>query len=159
MYFEVINETLTFEEFSKAAKEILLTRKYSNFPVPAEFIELAKGNNQSNNELKIQEAANKFKRAVSKAVSVKFDDRRIHEVVKLMGGWSLILKTNTDDLKWKYKEFEDTYRELLNSKRIVEETDEILYSERDKRNIENGFAILPVITIRGDEECRNSLLM
>jgi len=36
--------------------------------------------------------------------SVQFDDPAIHSCIELMGGWSELCATRTDELKWKQKE-------------------------------------------------------
>jgi hypothetical protein len=159
LYFEVINETLTLQEFEKASKEILLTRKYSNFPAPAEFIEIAKGSKENSIEMQTQEALMKFKEAVRKARSVKFDDIKIHYVIKLIGGWSYVLKSNPDNLKWIYKDFEEIYRNVITTNKKMECFEDVLYTESDLANIKNGFAILPPLQMGSDKQCKSLLKM
>ena len=142
LYFETVKD-IEDTEFKNAVIHLLRNRVFSTFPKPAEFRELVFGKKNENEKIKIQEALASFKKAIAYAGSVKFEDKTIHKTIKLMGGWSFILRTRQDNLHWKYKEFEEIYASLINDRKGIEYEEE-LYNHRDKVNIENGLSVMPV---------------
>ncbi|MDR2099979.1 MAG: DUF6475 domain-containing protein [Campylobacteraceae bacterium] len=104
LYYQVLKE-LGFEEFKKACIDILSTRKYSNFPMPAEFLEDV--------ENKAMQALSELKRAFrhhGKYMSVCFADKALMACVDAMGGWIALCNMETNDWSFRTKEFVNFYK-------------------------------------------------
>lgn len=150
MYFNVIKSEITIKQLEYAAMVILKNRKYSNFPTPAEFIEIIKGNEDEQLRVKTTEALFKFKEAIKKCCSVSFDDPYIHKTIKLMGGWNDILMRNKEQINWIEKEFCEKYEDLIKRQPKIDDIDKVLYTKRDLLQLENGLTVLEPIKI-GDK--------
>ena len=152
MYYITISSQLNDEEFNNAVNKILLNRKYGNFPTPAEFIEIVKGNQEQNNKIMLMDAEVKFNKILKSGRSIKCDDWAIHSTIKKMGGLDEIRKTENDKIKWLIKEFVEKYEAEKQRRHIGTEIPTILYTKRDKRNVENKMQILPPIFVGEEKE-------
>lgn len=151
MYYKILSEELSDNEFNAAVMDILKNRKYTNFPTPAEFLEYAKGSKQDNMKSKLIDAEEKFKIILHSGRSVKCDDWAIHSTIKKMGGLDAIRKGKIDNEVWLIKEFLEKYEIEIQRKNVGTEIPVILYTEKDKQQIKMGISTLPVKQI-GDVE-------
>lgn len=142
MYYQTLNNKLTEEEFSKAVSIVLETRKYSNFPTPAEFIEIIKGNADVKDNARITVAGNKFIEILHTAKSIRCDDPFIVQVLQIMGGIDELRKEKRDNEKWLTKEFKEKY-EVEITRKLKRDLPIILYTSRDLQALENEIEFLP----------------
>ena len=151
MYYTTISSVLTEVEFNNAVNDVLRTRKYSNFPTPAEFIEIAKGSKDNQEKEKLVDAEDKFRQILKTGRSIKCDDWAIHSVIKKMGGLDEIRQGKIENEKWLIKEFLEKYQVEIQKKNVGTDIPEILYTKKDLLNIQNDMQILPEKII-GDVE-------
>lgn len=96
---------------------------------------------------KVQEALEKFRKAIKWSCSVIFDDPYIHKTVKLMGGWINITSQQEEQKKWIEKEFTEIYENVISKKTDCSDIDKVLYVRRDINNIEHGFSVMEPVKI------------
>lgn len=106
LYYENLKD-FSIEEFIKAKSKILKTRKFSNMPSIAEFIENLEGDADE----KALNAWDEVLKAMDKFgayESVAFKDTAITKAILNIGGW--IELNNADDLTWLKKDFIRAYK-------------------------------------------------
>ncbi|MDR1461463.1 MAG: DUF6475 domain-containing protein [Campylobacteraceae bacterium] len=109
-YYEVLKD-FPFEDYKKACMEILSTRKYSNFPMPADFIEAMTGNADDMAMIALRE----LEHAIAKHGrynSVCFEDKIIMACVDSMGGWITLCNTTSEEWKFERHNFLKLYKAL-----------------------------------------------
>jgi len=105
LYWKVL-EPFTDEECESAFKEIIYSNKF--FPKPADFREVLCGKKENKATMAWLEVLNAVAR-IGNYKSVKFNDQLIHSVINAMGGWPQLCLMESNDEKWKQKEFERLY--------------------------------------------------
>jgi hypothetical protein len=104
LYYQVLKE-LEFEAFKKACIDILSTRKYSSFPMPAEFLEDVETKAMS----ALRELKSAFRR-YGKYRSACFKDKALMACVDAMGGWIALCNMDINDWSFRTKEFVNFYK-------------------------------------------------
>ena len=125
-------------------------RKSEFFPTIKNFIEYIEGNQEQNVKIKLIDAEEKFKEIIKSGRSIKCDDWAIHNTIKKMGGLDEIRQSKLDKIEWVIKEFLEKYEAEIQRKNVGLDIPPILYTRRDKQQIENRLQILPP-TMIGDE--------
>ena len=107
-YFMVL-EGLTISEFQTAVKSVLATRKFTNLPMPADILEVVKGNPDDVALIALKELEDAM--SIHGAYrSVIFKDKVIMACVRGMGGWQAICQMPSDEWKFQKQEFLKLYR-------------------------------------------------
>ena len=115
LYYENLKD-FSIEEFIKAKSKILKTRKFSNMPSIAEFIENLEGDADE----KALNAWDEVLKAMDKFgayESVAFKDTAIAKAILNIGGW--IELNNADDLTWLKKDFIKAYKAFYNKQNEI----------------------------------------
>ena len=105
LYWKVL-EPFPDEQCEIAFKRVLLDGRF--FPKPVDFLEVLQGKKENQATEAWLKVLNAVKR-VGTYQSVSFDDKAIHSVIDVMGGWEQLCTMKTEDEKWKEKEFEKLY--------------------------------------------------
>lgn len=102
------------EKIEAAARHILQTRKYTNFPMPADFLDYL--NPPVETEIKANRAWQLVLETIDRygyTTTVRFTDPAITHTIRAMGsGWSDFCnrtRCNDEDFRWLQKEFERRY--------------------------------------------------
>ncbi|MBT9167324.1 MAG: hypothetical protein DDT19_00653 [Syntrophomonadaceae bacterium] len=133
-YYEALKH-LTHEEFLSAVSHIIQTKKFHKLPLPAEFIEAAKGDIESKALLALQKVEDAIRRH-GYVKSLVFDDALIHMIINAFEGWENVCSYPYDEWKFKRQEFLKLYKAYALSP--VEYPNKLIgYTERT--NIFNGF--------------------
>jgi len=116
-FYWIALKQFSFEEIKKAAEHIVMTRKYTTFPMAADFVEFI----HPAEDLALQAAkATKelLYRMEDRYISFRFDDPYIAEVVDLKGGWQRVCESfpeDVDDQRFWLKDFEKLYASVVKS--------------------------------------------
>lgn len=102
LYWKVL-EPFTDEQCEAAFKEIIYTGKF--FPKPHDFIEALQGS-KKNKATEIWIEVLSAVERIGNYQSVKFPDPVTHSIIQAMGGWPQLCMMESDEVKWKQKEFE-----------------------------------------------------
>lgn len=139
LYIEAISD-LPIDSIREAALHIVNTRKFTKFPMPAEFRDFV------NPPALIEIEANKAWRTVEFAMmahgyykSVGFKDPAITQTILAMGGWmELCNRTRCDDseYRWLQREFEKRYAAYRQSG-VTD--NQLLLGCVDSDNMKNGY--------------------
>jgi len=134
LYYEVFKD-FDVKVFDNAIKEIIINRKYSTFPKPAEILEYL----QDTKDDVAMIAWLKVRGAIENigyTETVEFDDPLISHCIFQMGGWQKICEVLNKDLPFMEKEFIELYR-LYSKRGIVKPVKLTGYFEQTNRA--NGF--------------------
>lgn len=108
IYYRALSK-FTIDQFDKAIDIIVNTRKYTKFPMPADFNEAIQGNPTN----KAIEAFTSLWEAIKKHgshKSIEFEDKAIHGIVEHYGGWQKVCSEwQEKDIAWRQKEFVKLY--------------------------------------------------
>lgn len=110
VYFSLL-KNLTSEEFEEAI--IKICHEEAQFYPTTNFVALVKDKlktNENDITLLAWETVLKTIRLIGGYGSVQFQDAAIHSCIELMGGWVELCKTETDDMKWRAKDFREAYK-------------------------------------------------
>lgn len=105
LYWKVL-EPFTDDQCESAFKELIYSSRF--FPKPIDFIETINGKQNNKATAAWIEVIDSIKR-IGNYQSVKFSDTVIHSVIQAMGGWPGLCVMETDEVKWKQREFERLY--------------------------------------------------
>lgn len=109
LYFEALKD-LDLEDINRACSYLIQTSKF--FPKPAEIREVIHGNAEDRAMIALQQV----KQAIAEYgtyKSVSFGDKKIHAVVKALGGWVALGEKTYDEWVWIEKDFLKIYRAFL----------------------------------------------
>ncbi|MDR2790242.1 MAG: DUF6475 domain-containing protein [Campylobacteraceae bacterium] len=118
LYYQVLKE-LDYEEFKKACIDILSTRKYSSFPMPAEFLNIEEIESKAMSAL--GELKSAFRR-YGRYRSVCFRDKALMACVDAMGGWIALCNMDINDWSFRTKEFVNFYKAFAKRPNDIETT-------------------------------------
>jgi len=112
-------KSLTIDEFKKSVDSVVQSRKYTNFPMIADFLEAV--NPPEKTEMLILKAMTTFKKAITKygyTKSFHFKDTVLSNLIQsVYGGWYAVLNERhnltDDELNWWDKKFEENYPDGL----------------------------------------------
>ena len=116
LYWGVLKQ-FSLGEIQKAGNQLLAERKYSTFPLPADFYQII----HPAEDLALQAAkATKelLYRMENRYVSFRFNDPYIAEVVDLKGGWQRVCESfpeDVEDQRFWLKDFEKLYASVVKS--------------------------------------------
>jgi len=108
IYYEVFKD-FDVKIFNNAIKEIIINRKYSTFPKPAEILEYLQDTKDDVAMiawLKVRGAIEN----VGHTETVEFDDPVISHCLFQMGGWQKVCEILNKDLPFMEREFMELYR-------------------------------------------------
>lgn len=107
IYFKAL-EKYPIESISSAVSNIINNRVFPSFPKPAEIIQEIEGKRENRSTEAWMMVISAVRR-IGNYQSVAFADPVIHSVITQMGGWPQLCTMQTDEEKWKQKEFERLY--------------------------------------------------
>jgi len=151
IYIKVL-QGFEYKQLEAAFDSIVKTAKF--FPKPVEIINLITGGQEDRSLTAWYKVSTAIKKHGHYS-TIDFGDPLIVRAITLLGGWSQICGTNSDDMVWVQKEFERVYKNLIASKYSGKETLTIGHIEASNRM--NGFedAIPEPIKI---EDKKNNLI-
>lgn len=114
MAYYMVLDGLTVDEFQKAVKSILASRKYSTMPLPADLLEAAHGSTEDKALIALAELESAIGRYGTNK-SVCFKDKHIMAAVQAIGGWVSIGAMEVKEWEFKRKEFLKVYQASLRS--------------------------------------------
>ena len=114
MAYYMVLDGLTVDEFQKAVKSILASRKYSTMPLPADLLEAVHGSTEDKALIALAELESAIGRHGTHK-SVCFQDRHIMAAVQAIGGWVSIGTMEQKEWEFKRKEFLKVYQASLRS--------------------------------------------
>ena len=146
IYFNGL-KSLTIEGFKKSVDSVVQSRKYTNFPMIADFLEAV--NPPEKTEMLILKAMTTFKKAITKygyTKSFHFKDTVLSNLIQsVYGGWYAVLNERhnlkDDELYWWDKKFEANYRIFL--KQGIPKNNPKMVGWLEVTNTSKGYACLP----------------
>jgi len=140
-------KSLTIDEFKKSVDSVVQSRKYTNFPMIADFLEAV--NPPEKTEMLILKAMTTFKKAITKygyTKSFHFKDTVLSNLIQsVYGGWYAVLNERhnltDDELYWWDKKFEENYRVFL--KNGIPKKNPKMVGWLEVTNTSKGYACLP----------------
>lgn len=141
IYFRALLK-FKIEDIQKAADDLINSWKFNFLPKPVEFIERISGS-EEDDSLRAWELTLETLEKVGTYKSVEFEDKRIHSAIRACDGWIELGNCSLDELKWKQKEFERTY------KAHKSEHPDYLVGRHELGNAKKGITIdKPVLIVR-----------
>ncbi len=107
LYFRHFSDW-NIDQFSEACNNVLLVKKISTFPLPAEIREAGTADAALAAWLLARRMVGKY----GSGLSIIFPDPIIHSCVDAMGGWLTFCNVPDDEKIWKQREFERLYNIL-----------------------------------------------
>jgi len=108
IYYEIFKK-YPFEKIEQAFKQAVMGHKYNTMPKPAEILEHL--------ELSLEDKALYAWNTVIETIrsngyydSVEFEDKVIHTVIEILGGWEWLCDQEKDEMKFIGKEFIRLYK-------------------------------------------------
>ncbi len=140
LYWAILKE-FSLQDIQRATEHILKTRKYSNFPQPAEFVEFICPPEEL--DFKAAKGARSiYDHACNPYPSFVFDDPVCARVALHLGGWQrvheqLYAHKSEDDLRWWIKDLERLYR--MFAKHPLPKENPRMIGRNEASNIEKGY--------------------
>jgi hypothetical protein len=137
IYYRVLSD-LSDEEFARACRVVLSTKKMSVLPLPAEILEAARGDSEAVALMAFQKVVDAVAHHGAYA-SVVFDDPVIHKVLATMGGWEEFCNIPADEMVFRRKDFLRSYVAFLRSDTTMENIPTCFLGLVDRANENSGF--------------------
>jgi len=109
LHYEILNRSMTDDEFENAVMSVLANRKFHKMPHPAELLEYVRPDLDAVASLALQDLETAFK-TKGRVVSVSFEDATINSVVNAMGGWVYLCGLDSREWEFKRREFIPLYK-------------------------------------------------
>lgn len=142
LYWQIL-KPYPIEKINQAAQNILTGRKYSTFPLPADFIEYVdpRASLEERAMVAVESVLDKMEFKGS-WYSVKFDDPIIHATIERLGGWirlcEEVSKLNSHELPFWKRDFCKMYSALAKLPQL-RDVPVRLIGRCEADNIANGF--------------------
>lgn len=111
IYYEALKE-FPLNKVKEAISIVTKTRVYAKLPKPAEILQCITGTQDEQALIAFQSLLKGIKR-VGPYNDVKFQDRAIHSVIEMLGGWNKVCSVEEDQLKWMEKDFAAAYKVVV----------------------------------------------